>query len=117
MAEQLPRTSEESGIVVYRIRKRVRRGSDVGGAADSDEEEDRHCEVSKLERVRRCAVLDYLTFFNKHHKYFNEGIMAKDGSYLVRPIEISGARINALPEDGVLTGPRVPSISKKPPHF
>jgi hypothetical protein len=61
--------------------------------------------VTKLERVRRAAVRDYLTFFSKHHKYFIEGIASKDGSsVLVKPIEVADSLIGNLPEDGALKG-------------
>ena len=65
------------------------------------EEEVAHEEVSKLERVRRNAVADYLRFFRDHHAYFKSGIKSRDGETVwVPPITIDEEAIDALPSNG-----------------
>ena len=43
---------------------------------------------------------DYLNFFSEHHKYFQRGLIAKDGGTLLPPIEVCDELIDALPDNG-----------------
>ena len=117
MATQLPRAPEDCGVVIYKVRQHRRRpkkqhradagAADAADAADDGADEDR-VEVTKFERVRKAAVHAYLAFFQEYHKYFIEGLTARDGAVLVPPMNdiVDLAKVEQLPvnERGQLEG-------------
>ena len=97
MTRQLPCAANDCGVVVYRVRYKKKRTRDGGTTTDDGSDAE---EVSKLEKVRRETVRDYLNFFSEHHKYFQRGLIAKDGETLLPPIEVCDELIDALPDNG-----------------
>ena len=100
VAAQLPRAAADCSFVVYRVRyKRRRQKSNESNTEDGDDDEPE--QISKLEKVRRQAVSDYIHFFVEHHKYFRSGITSKDGQTVwVAPITINRDVLDALPDNG-----------------
>ena len=111
VARQLPRSPKDVDLVVY-----VFKGTRLTTSGASKE-------TSRLLKVRRRAVTEYLEFFCQYHRYYMEGIRNPNGSvgapneFLVPPFRLSDVNreaLHSLPADGIPDGVRIVELDEDP---